>query len=152
MVFYMSEERAATPTMLGRVPAVGDKLLVPSPVIMKAGCFRLLSARYPLAKLDPDIHLYIVEPSPSNSIEEDGIDTLASFGELCKIIDVAQLGKDSIKDFGKRYPRAAVTARGIPGLSSEQLRSRLGCAEGSTIHIRAVTAAGSRLLLATSAD
>ena len=145
MIFNMSEERAATPTMLDRIPAVGETLLVPSPVIMKAGCFRLLSARYPLAKLDPDIHLYTVT-------DENCHYRLSELGELCRIIDLAPLSKETIREFGKRYPRAAVTARGIPGLSSEQLRSRLGCAEGSSLHIRAVTAAGSRLLLATAAD
>ena len=145
MIFNMSEERAATPTMLDRIPAEGETLLVPSPVIMKAGCFRLLSARYPLAKLDPDIHLYTVTDENCHS-------RLSELGELCRIIDVAPLSKETIREFGKRYPRAAVTARGIPGLSSEQLRSRLGCAEGSSLHIRAVTAAGSRLLLATAAD
>ena len=54
-----------------------------------------------------------------------------------------------MKEAGRRYPRAEVTARNIP-MTSNELRKRLGCASGGDIHLFGVrtAAAGNVLLIA----
>ena len=44
------------------------------------------------------------------------------------------LNKRSMKEAGRRWPRAEVTARNLP-LSSDELRRRIGCASGGSVHL-----------------
>jgi hypothetical protein len=39
-----------------------------------------------------------------------------------------------MKEVGKAYPKAEVTARNIP-LTSDALRKKLGCASGGDVHV-----------------
>jgi hypothetical protein len=39
-----------------------------------------------------------------------------------------------MKEVGKTYPKAEVTARNIP-LTSDALRKKLGCASGGDVHV-----------------
>lgn len=59
---------------------------------------------------------------------------LRPFGKVFEILEVTPLNNRSIKDVGKRYPSADVTARNIP-ITSDELRKRLGVRSGASIHI-----------------
>ena len=70
------------------------------------------------------------------------------FGKCFRILEIASLTGSNIKSFGKKYPRAEVSAKGIM-MRSDQLRQRLGVLSGGNIHIFGVTTTdGQKLLLA----
>ena len=106
-------------------------LFEPGKALMKAGAFRLLCGRFGLKKLDAHTHLYVTEAFPTE---------LASLGKTFRILEILPLDKRTLKDAGRRYPRAEVTARNIP-MTSDDLRKRLGCVSGGDIHIFGVRTA-----------
>ena len=65
---------------------------------------------------------------------EEVPEALRPFGKCFRVLESAPLDKRSIKDIGTRYPKADVTARNIP-LTSDQLRKKLGVADGAPVHI-----------------
>ncbi len=71
---------------------------------------------------------------------------LSHFGKFWRIIENLPFASSVLKDLGRRYPKAEVTARGVP-MSSEELRSRLRVKPGGTVHIFACTISGSRRLI-----
>lgn len=71
---------------------------------------------------------------------------LAQFGKFWQIVENLPFASSVIKELGRRYPQADVTARGAP-VSSEQLLRRLGCKPGGPVHIFACVLAGQRRLL-----
>ena len=101
----------------------GQVLFEPGKAMLKAGAFEL-PCRYGLRKLGRHTHYYTgmvpVELKP--------------FGKCFEILEVRPLNNKTIKDFGKRYPLASVTARNIP-LTSDQLRKKLGVKDGGSVHI-----------------
>lgn len=101
----------------------GQVLFEPGKALLKAGAFDL-PCRYGLRKLGRHTHYYIGE------IPEE----LRPFGKCFEILEVQPLNNKTIKDLGKRYPQASVTARNIP-LTSEDLRKKLGVKDGGTVHI-----------------
>ncbi len=103
---------------------MGDLLFEPGKALLKAGAFDL-PCRYGLEKLEQHTHLYTVSAPVS---------ALTPFGKWFRILEVAPLDKRSIRDIGRRYPRASVTARNIP-LTSDALRKKLGVADGCSVHI-----------------
>ena len=112
-------------------------LFEPGKGLLKAGAFDL-PCRYGLEKLDRHTHLYI-GPAP--------VEALTPFGKWFRILEVVPLDKRGIKDIGRRYPKASVTARNIP-LTSDALRKKLGVADGGTVHIFGVrTSSGNTLLV-----
>jgi hypothetical protein len=106
-------------------------LFEPGKALLKAGAFRLLSGRFGLKKLDTHTHLYVTEAVPAE---------LAPLGKTFRILEILPLDKRTMKDVGRRYPRAEVTARNIP-MTSDDLRKRLACASGGDIHIFGVFSA-----------
>ena len=120
------------------LPKAGEVLLEPCAGLLKSGAFDLPRRRWGLGKLDRFTHLYVTGGTPGES--------LLPFFKLFEILEVLPLGKAEIAAAGRKYPRAEVSARGIP-MSSEELRSRLGAKTGSDIHIFGCTACASRLLL-----
>ena len=126
------------------VPAVfaaevtpGHWLFEPGKALLKAGAFTL-PCRYGLQKLSPHTHLYIA-PEPEES--------LRPFGKWFRIRESVSFDKRSFRELGKRYPQAEVTARDLP-MGSEELRSRMGCRSGGTVHIFGVrTLAGPELIV-----
>jgi len=110
----------------------GDVSLPPAPFylfepgkgLLKAGAFEL-PCGYGLEKLGRHTHLYVGEEVP---------EALRPFGKCFRVLESAPLDKRSIKDIGTRYPKADVTARNIP-LTSDQLRKKLGVADGAPVHI-----------------
>ena len=71
---------------------------------------------------------------------------LYHFGKYWQIIENLPFASSVLKEVGRRYPQAEVTARGVP-MSSEELRSRLRVRPGGSVHIFACPLSGSRRLL-----
>ena len=71
---------------------------------------------------------------------------LSHFGKFYEVLEELPFSSSAIKDLGRRYPKAEVTARGVP-VSSEQLRARLKAAPGGPVHIFALGLSSSRRLI-----
>lgn len=98
-------------------------LFEPGKALLKAGAFDL-PCRFGLEKIGRHTHLYTGQVP----------DELKPFGKVYEILETVPLNNRSIREIGKRYPQASVTARNIP-LTSDQLRKKLGVKDGGTIHI-----------------
>jgi len=120
----------------GAVSLIGAVLFETGKGLLKSGAFDL-PCRYGLEKLDRHTHLYIGSAP---------VEALTPFGKWFRILEVVPLDKRGIKDIGKRYPKASVTARNIP-LTSDALRKKLGVFDGGTLHIFGVKSASSANLL-----
>lgn len=103
---------------------IGTYLFEPGKALLKAGAFEL-PCEFGLKKLGKHTHLYVGEGIPEE---------LKPFGKCFKVLEAVALDKRSLKDLGKRFPQAEVTARNIP-LTSDQLRARLGVKSGGSVHI-----------------
>ena len=99
----------------------------PGKSLMKAGCFNLIASRFGLYKLGKSTHYYITESA-------EQAETLKQYGKVFQILECAQLDKRSIKEMGKKYPKAEVTARNIP-MDTDSLRKKLGITSGDDAHI-----------------
>ena len=109
---------------LKSTPSCGNKIFEPGKAMMKAGAFEL-PGQFGLSKLGRHTHLYVGSEVPEE---------LEPFGKVFEIQEVVPLNNRTVKDIGKRYPKADVTARNIP-LTSDQLRRKLGVADGGSVHI-----------------
>ena len=72
-------------------------------------------------------HYYITESA-------DQAETLKQFGKVFQILECHPLDKRTIKEMGKKYPKAEVTARNIP-MDTDALRKKLGITSGDDAHI-----------------
>ena len=107
---------------------------------MKAGAFGLPCTQFGLVKLGLHTHLYVGKTVPEG---------LKPFGKCFCVLEVLPMGNKAVKDVGKRYPQAEVTAKNLP-LTSDQLRKKLGCASGGDVHVFGVridAAAGNYLIV-----
>ena len=102
-------------------------LFEPGKSLLKSGAFNLISTRFKIAKLGKSTHYYITD-------SEDKARTLKSYGKVFEIIELHPLCKRSIKEIGKKYPKAEVTARNIP-MDTETLRKKTGVTSGDDAHI-----------------
>lgn len=126
--FTPGEEAAAVALALDRLPRSGDWIFEPGKALAKSGCFSLLSARWGLRKLARSTHLYLAE-SP--------VEALSLLGRWSRILDCAPLGRQSLREFGTRYPRSEVRSVNLP-MSSDALRTRLGVRSGDDARIYAL--------------
>lgn len=118
---------------------MGDLLFEPGKALLKAGAFDL-PCRYGLEKLEQHTHLYRASAR---------VETLQPFGKWFRILETVPLDKRSMKEVGRRYPKASVTARNIP-MTSDELRKRMGVADGGTVHVFGVKSmAGNVLIVCT---
>ena len=78
--------------------------------------------------------------------DENKAEDLKRYGKVFRILSCQPLDKRSIKEIGKEYPKAEVTARNIP-LTSDALRKKLGCASGGEVHIFGLKSDSSGALL-----
>jgi len=103
----------------------GRFLFVPGKGLMKTGAF-WWPGSFGLRQLAASTHMYVGDTK---------VPELEPFGKFYDIVETASLNGRSIKEFGKKYPVADVTARNIP-MTSEELRKRLGVkpSDGS-VHI-----------------
>ena len=126
-------------------------LFEPGKALAKAGLFHAVAPLFKVNayKAGRSTHLYFspedlnldntpgVEECKGNGSREglDGIDpNLRNFGKIFKILEVEPLNKQTIRDFGRKYPKAEVSARNIP-MTSDELRKKLKVASGGDIHI-----------------
>ena len=100
-------------------------LFEPGKALLKAGAFDLPCARFGLTKLGQHTHLYVGEAVPEE---------LRPFGKVFEVLEMLPLNNRTMKEAGKRWPQAEVTARNVP-MSSDLLRKKLGCASGGDIHL-----------------
>ncbi len=98
-------------------------LFEPGKGLLKAGAFDL-PCQFGLEKIGRHTHLYTGQVP----------DELKPFGKCFEILEVLPLNNKTIRELGKRYPQASVTARNIP-LISDQLRKKLGVKDGGSVHI-----------------
>ena len=118
-------ERSDEESVFGR----GVLLFEPGKGLLKAGAFEL-PCQLGLTKLGRHTHLYVGDRVP---------ETLRPFGKVYEILEVQPLNNKTLKELGRRYPQAEVTARNLP-LSSEQLRAKLGVHSGGQLHIFGIKA------------
>ena len=100
-------------------------LFEPGKSLLKAGAFNLPCSRFGLTKLGVHTHLYVGESVPEE---------LRPFGKVFDILEVLPLNNRTMKEAGKRWPKAEVTARNVP-MTSDLLRRKTGCASGGDIHL-----------------
>lgn len=123
--FCPSEEKTAT-----SLPAdgAGAKFLFePGKALMKSGAFNLISKRFGIAKLGRSTHYYMVD-------SQEKAEELKPYGKVFGILDIRPLDKRSMKETGKVYPMAEVTARNIP-MDTDTFRKKLGVTSGGNTHI-----------------
>ena len=100
-------------------------LFEPGKSLLKAGAFSLPCERFGLTKLGTHTHLYVGAAVPEG---------LRPFGKVFEILNVQPLNNRTMKEVGKRWPQAEVTARNVP-MTSDLLRRKIGCASGGDIHL-----------------
>lgn len=135
--FRMEEEESAAPEY-ARSIAPGDYLFKPHKALLKAGAFKLVAVRFGLRKLAPSTHLYTCgRPVPDFP------------GKRFQVKEVRPFNKKELKQLGKDWPAAGLSARNVP-LSTDRLRKAAGIRDGGNVHIFAVAlAGGSRHLVIT---
>lgn len=115
----LAEDGYVFPDFVGT--ETGEMLFVPSAAMVKSG-------------LGPGMCL----------MEYD--ERLAPFGKFWQVIENLPFASSVIKDLGRRYPQADVTARGVP-LSSDELRKKIRTKPGGSVHIFACVLEGDRRIL-----
>ena len=100
-------------------------LFEPGKALLKAGAFDLPCRKFGLTKLGQHTHLYVGESVPEE---------LRPFGKVFEVLVMLPLNNRTMKEAGKRWPQAEVTARNVP-MTSDLLRKKLGCASGGDIHL-----------------
>ena len=128
--FTVSEEKAVQPTYEGRLTSPKLKegcLFEPGKALMKAAPFNLIASRFGICKLGKSTHYYTTD-NPEKAEE------LKRYGKVFRIVECLPLDKRNIKEIGKRYPKAEVTARNIP-MDTDTLRKKLGITSGDDAHI-----------------
>ena len=116
--------RHGRPDRPSEVPCAGSVLFEPGKALAKAGAFDL-PCRFGLTKLGVHTHLYTGESVPAG---------LEPFGKWFEVVEVLPLNNRTMKEVGKRWPQAEVTARNVP-MTSDLLRKKTGCASGGDIHL-----------------
>ena len=102
-------------------------LFEPGKSMMKAGAFNLIAERLGISKLGKSTHYY-------TTASKEKAEDLKGYGKLFSIKEIHPLNKRTLKEIGKRYPKAEVTARNIP-METDTLRKRMGVASGGDVHI-----------------
>ena len=115
--------------------AVGACLLQPAKVLRKAGAFRLLSARYGIAKLAPSTHLYTTNaPVPIFP------------GKCLAVEGVLPWSSASRRELARRFDRLELAALNFP-MTTEELRKRLGIPGGGDHMLFATTLNNEKILI-----
>ena len=124
LTFSPDEEKAHIAELADQT---GEYLFEPGKSLTKAGAFNTTGNYFGLGKIGRSTHHYM-----TSDAEKAGL--LKDYGKVFKVISCHTLDKRSIKEIGKAYPKAEVTARNIP-ITSDALRKKLGCASGGEVHI-----------------
>lgn len=122
--FRPEQERSAS-CKFG-IPEIGMRLLEPRSALLKAGCYNLLCQYWNLEKLGRFTHLF----TGSNESYSEA----STFFKIFTIVDVISLNSSGIRECGRKWPEAEVSAKGLQ-MTSEELRKRLGVRNSSRFHI-----------------
>ena len=124
LTFTPEEEKSIPAELCGEA---GEFLFEPGKSLTKAGAFNTTGNRFGIAKLGRSTHYYMTtDPEKAESLKD--------YGKVFRVISCVPLDKRSIREAGKAYPKAEVTARNIP-LTSDALRKKIGCSSGGEVHI-----------------
>ncbi|MGM9859789.1 MAG: hypothetical protein ACI31C_03440, partial [Muribaculaceae bacterium] len=134
--YFTRSEEAATAPRYG-LPEVGNYILEPYPAVMKAGAFRLLSARYGLQSISANTHLWHSDSVPANFP-----------GRAFLITDIQEFASKSIRRYAASHPRVSVTVRNFD-MSAEALRAKLRVRDGEERLFAIGTDEGRLLVTAT---
>lgn len=139
--FTQTEERSAKGLTSADLPKDGDYIFIPSPAVMKAAPFALLTIRYAVKMLAPGTHVYTKETDVANFP-----------GRKFIIKRTFDLTKKSIGELRKETSAASIAVRNFH-MTAEELRKRLKLGESSQDFIFGVTASDGKphLLLCAKA-
>lgn len=124
LTFSPDEEKAHIAELADQT---GEYLFEPGKSLTKAGAFNTTGTRFRIGKIGRSTHHYTTS-------DMEKAELLKDYGKVFKVLSCHPLDKRSIKEIGKAYPKAEVTARNIP-MTSDALRKKLGCASGGEVHI-----------------
>ena len=133
--YSLDEALSTSQRLLSAVPKAGQYLYEPNASLMKAGCFALLTARYPLLALSLNSHLFV---------SEEAINEFP--GRKFEITAVSSFNKKELRRSLSRIEKAKLAVRNFP-MSVADLRKRLKIKEGGDIYLFATTDAESNHLL-----
>ena len=119
------ESHHGRPDRPSEVLCAGNILFEPGKALSKAGAFSLPCTQFGMTKLGVHTHLYTCAEVPEG---------LKPFGKWFEVVEVLPLNNRTMKEVGKRYPQAEVTARNVP-MTSDLLRKKTGCASGGDMHL-----------------
>lgn len=119
--FLAADEAAAEPRFPQNAESlVGQAVIVPGAVALKAGCANLLCQRNGWTRLGRHTSIYLSDEGP------------------WRIAEVLPFSNPNIRALGRKYPFSEVTARNIP-VTSEELKRKMGVAPSDNTHIYACT-------------
>ena len=124
---FMPSEELALPFILKDDDNTPMYLFEPGKALMKAGAFNLISTRFGITKLGRSTHYYVFD-------DPEKIQEIRGSGKIYQIMKWEPLNKRSMKEAGKDFPKAEVTARNIP-MDTDTLRKKLGVTSGDDAHI-----------------
>lgn len=124
---FIPSEELALPFILKDDDNTPMYLFEPGKALMKAGAFNLISTRFGIPKLGRSTHYYVFD-------DPEKIQEIRGSGKIYQIMKWEPLNKRSMKEAGKDFPKAEVTARNIP-MDTDTLRKKLGVTSGDDAHI-----------------
>ena len=133
--YSLDEALSVSQRLLSAVPKAGQYLYEPNASLMKAGCFALLTARYPLSVLSLNSHLFV---------SEEAIDDFP--GRKFEITAVSSFNKKELRRSLSGIDKANIAVRNFP-MSVAELRKRLKIKEGGDVYLFATTDTESNHLL-----
>ena len=136
IVSYSLNEALCTSQRIGStLPVCGQYLYEPNASLMKAGCFALLTTRYPLSALSLNSHLFV---------SDEVIDDFP--GRKFEITAVSSFNKKELRRSLSGIDKANIAVRNFP-MSVAELRKRLKIKEGGDFYLFATTDTESNHLL-----
>ena len=133
--YSLDEALSTSQRLLSAAPKAGQYLYEPNASLMKAGCFALLTVRYPLSALSLNSHLFV---------SEEAINDFP--GRQFEITAVSSFNKKELRRSLSGIDKANLAVRNFP-MSVADLRKRLKIKEGGDIYLFATTDAESNHLL-----
>ena len=133
--YSLDEALSVSQRLLSAAPKAGQYLYEPNASLMKAGCFALLTVRYPLSALSLNSHLFV---------SEEAINDFP--GRQFEITAVSSFNKKELRRSLSGIDKANLAVRNFP-MSVAELRKRLKIKEGGDVYLFATTDAESNHLL-----
>jgi hypothetical protein len=132
---YHETEENRLPLTTFASPMAGNFLYEPNASVMKAGCFKVLTRRFPVHPIAQNSHLFLADSLIDNFP-----------GRRFRIVDISSLNKKELKEKISPLKQANITVRNFP-LTVAELRQRLKLGEGGSHYIFATTLANDNRVL-----